>query len=789
MMDSRRRETEQTADAAAAGPHSPAAERAAAANQSTSVAISPFSRLATVELQLIMRCCDQPTLIALARCSRFALAASSSRFVWQPQPPITLQCDWPLELSERLRTATSLLRYADINVTWRLRSKAAASADQAAALAALPWLRGLSVAGAYDHEDEFIRLSNEGAARLFEALRAQIDHGGALTSLSLNCDELRRAGVRALVGFIERSRALTTLKIRYVGSPFAASETLVPLASALAQHRTLTCLEVELDHLEPGAFRTLAAAVQQSSSLTTFRLRGLWCIDESVAALAAAVKQSRSLTDLQLPNCVIGDAEMETLAAAVEQSSSRIRKLDVSNNDVGSDGAASLARLLASDRCALTALDAFENEIGAEGALALAGALQANRTLTELRLGSNNMDSDGTAAVIAALRHNAHCRLRVLDLSGRVISRQAAAALAAVMQRSGTLVRLEVRGCSLTDEAMATLAAGVGHSHSLQHLDVSFNVFGAAGVAALAAAIGSCPALASLNVSFCKIGDAGLAALAPALVNVRSLNLHKCGLTSQSGQSLAELIQHSRALESLNADNNGLGANGVAMMASALQPSSSLRTLHLQSGCGIGADGTAALAVALCRGWRASELHLACDPTIGDHAARALAAALEWLGCRCTLTALTLRGCGLTAAGALALVLRARGTPRLQSLDLSCNEAIKAADRPALIAACGSQPHFELGLRYQSARAPTSEHAEAASSTDSAAHLGASSVICIFVHRTRLDLSDSRPLSAAERAMRLRGRAFAFSLRRQLSLSILLFFFSKLILEPIFLSP
>jgi hypothetical protein len=170
-MAAGRRGAEQTADAAAAAQPSTAAERVDTATQSAAtVSVRPFSRLATVELQLVMRCCDQPTLIALARCSRFALAAASSPFVWQPQPPITLQCDWPLQLSERLRTENSLLRHADISVTWRLRSKAADSADQAVALANLPRLRGLSVQSTWDDdEDHWIHLSDEGAARLFEA--------------------------------------------------------------------------------------------------------------------------------------------------------------------------------------------------------------------------------------------------------------------------------------------------------------------------------------------------------------------------------------------------------------------------------------------------------------------------------------------------------------------------------------------------------------------------------------------------------------------------------------------
>ena len=112
----------------------------------------------------------------------------------------------------------------------------------------------------------------------------------------------------------------------------------------------------------------------------------------------------------------------------------------------------------------------------------------------------------------------------------------------------------------------------------------------------------------------------------------------------------------------------------------------------------MGVDGAAALADALRRGWRASELHLDSDHSIGDGGALVLAAALTECGSRCPLAALSLSFCGLTAAGALALVRAATVTPALRSLDLDFNEGITVADRPALFAACGPQPHFELKL-------------------------------------------------------------------------------------------
>ena len=116
-----------------------------------------LDRLASVELQLVMQHCDKITLLALARCCRFTLAAASDSFAWRALSPLPLpfvarklesrnseirvaakQNAWqrlsncirpapplpspprpppPLQLSERM--SGSLLRFCDIAVQWR----------------------------------------------------------------------------------------------------------------------------------------------------------------------------------------------------------------------------------------------------------------------------------------------------------------------------------------------------------------------------------------------------------------------------------------------------------------------------------------------------------------------------------------------------------------------------------------------------------------------------------------------------------------------------------------------
>ena len=231
--------------------------------------MSPFTRLATVELQLVMHFCDQRTLIALARCSRAALAAANHPFAWRCLSPLSLSCLSPLELSARM--AASLPRHAQLAVEWTIPTFAgprfegdttdgedAVMVAEIAALVSLPGLRHLSVDPDSQSPDSHLAL-------LMAALRERVGLGGALVSLTLwLCDlQISEAVCAALAGFLERSRTLTTLKIS----------------------------SYEMD---TAMVRALTAGLQKSESLATLNLSGSAFGDDGAIALAAALSHSRS---------------------------------------------------------------------------------------------------------------------------------------------------------------------------------------------------------------------------------------------------------------------------------------------------------------------------------------------------------------------------------------------------------------------------------------------------------------------------------------------------------------
>jgi Ran GTPase-activating protein (RanGAP) involved in mRNA processing and transport len=95
-----------------------------------------------------------------------------------------------------------------------------------------------------------------------------------------------------------------------------------------------------------------------------------------------------------------------------------LQKLDLGSNNIGAEGAASLADALKANT-SLQILDLRYNVIGASGAAgaagaaALADALKANTSLQTLYLGVNNIGTEGAAAIADALKVN--CTLLQLD--------------------------------------------------------------------------------------------------------------------------------------------------------------------------------------------------------------------------------------------------------------------------------------------------------------------------------------------------------------------------------------
>jgi Ran GTPase-activating protein (RanGAP) involved in mRNA processing and transport len=278
--------------------------------------------------------------------------------------------------------------------------------------------------------------------------------------------------------------------------------------------------------------------------------------------------------------------------------------------------------------------------------------------------------SDEAAAVCAALRSNTH--LLELYASGHAMDAATAATLADALSVNKSLRSLCVGDDAFGDAGLAALAPGVARSASLQALDLENKGIGDAGAVALGAALataksGGCPSLTTINLSRNDaLGPEGIAAVCAGAAHVsrlRKLVLNELRVGGVAADAIANLLASAPALAaldlsdakldvaagdvaklragleararrddspvalSLDMDGVQLGDEGAVGLIGGAEETSALVSFERVSlrGCGVGAAGGGAVARACAA---STEILLLRDNRLGDAGARAVASAL-----------------------------------------------------------------------------------------------------------------------------------------------------------------
>ena len=350
----------------------------------------------------------------------------------------------------------------------------------------------------------------------------------------------------------------------------------------------------------------------------------------------------------------------------------RLIRLSVAGNGLGISG----AEALAVSPFQLRELDLSDNDLRSQGAATLAGSA-ALAGLECLRLAGNRLGSDGAGAV--AVSHTL-TGLRVLDLSHNGIGPSGMAALA-LSSNVGRLRTLLLAQNSLGLQGIELLLQS-NRFAALEELNLSSNGFGAQGAMALS----SSPfarRLKHLDVSNNQLGDAGLAALLGAshLSGLRALDIAQNDITDAGATLLGGA---SSELERLDVSRNQLGPAGATALGAAL-PRMRLSVLRVD-GCGIDGDGVATI----IQSGRGILTDLgAAGNALGPGGARRLAAVPE----AATLQQLDLSGNALGSAGVDAVALSPY-LKNLRRLSLNSND-IADESGPATARALEMLPNLE----------------------------------------------------------------------------------------------
>ncbi|MED6238750.1 hypothetical protein ATANTOWER_029004 [Ataeniobius toweri] len=269
--------------------------------------------------------------------------------------------------------------------------------------------------------------------------------------------------------------------------------------------------------------------------------------DDDIFALSKCLQNNWTVTGLDLRYDNVSDAGAGHLADLLEVEDSALRSLDLTFNNIQTEGAKVLANCLQGNS-SLLSLRLSGNKIGNIGAMHLASMLLVNRKLQKLELADCDLETPSVIALSVALKTNT--TLRSVDLSRALLfsfQEEWAVCFSEMFRVNGSLVELHLGKMGLTDTGMERLAEGLMQNHSLRYLDLRCNRVTHDGAQHLAGVLKQNTAIEIVDLSSNRIEDVGAEYLSDAIswpgCVLRELSVCRNSIRMKGLLSLAEALK------------------------------------------------------------------------------------------------------------------------------------------------------------------------------------------------------------------------------------------------------
>ncbi|KAI5609451.1 NACHT, LRR and PYD domains-containing protein 3 isoform X2 [Silurus asotus] len=264
--------------------------------------------------------------------------------------------------------------------------------------------------------------------------------------------------------------------------------------------------------LSPAQWSALVFVLLNSEQeLDVFDLRKYEQSDECLLKLLPVVKASRKA---ELWRCNLTKESCRTLSSVLSSNSSRLRELNLNDNNLQDSGVTMLSAGLKTPHCTLEILSLCWCKLTEKSCRTLSSVLRSNSSrLRELYMTDNNLQDSGVTLLSAGLG-TPHCTLEILSLCGCDLTEESCKALSSVLSsNSSRLRKLNLSNNNLQDSGVTLLSAGLETPQcTLEILRMSECRITDEGCSALASAlrVNSSSHLRELNLSCNKAGGSGV---------------------------------------------------------------------------------------------------------------------------------------------------------------------------------------------------------------------------------------------------------------------------------------